>query len=146
MQVTILPRNYEIVPIYYGHDWDIAALKEPGIQVQVQEQPNDAGTAWDAHVSIGGSVDVLNISHGRWEVAITGGGGYDFTTGTASLTAGLGGKVTLHDFGRVKLRLYAGGSAEKDFSTTPGMPDPPSGFNAGGGILVEINPFEKKKK
>jgi hypothetical protein len=144
VQVTILDRNLEIIPIYYGKGWDISALKEPGVQVQVQEQPKDTGPGWDTHVSVGVTIDVLNVSRGRWEVAITGSAGYDFTDG-ASVTGGIGGKVTLHESDRFKVRLYAGVAAEKDFPTTPGVPDP-SGFTAGGGLLIEINPFAKKKK
>ena len=145
LQVTILDRNLEIIPIYFGHDWDIAAFKEPGAQAQVQEQPKDTGSGWEAHITFGATIDLFNVSHDPWEFAVSGSAGID-TTGTASLTAGIGGKVTLKEAGRFKFRLYGGASIEKDYPSTPGAADPPAGWNLGGGLLIEINPLEKKKK
>jgi RHS repeat-associated protein len=145
LQVTILDRNLEIIPIYFGHGWDIAAFKEWGIQAQVQAQPKDTGPGWEAKGTFGATIDLFNVSRDRWEVAISGSAGID-TTGTGSLTAGIGGKYTIRETGHVKFRLYGGAAIEKDYPSTPGAADPPAGWNVGGGLLIEINPLEKKKK
>jgi hypothetical protein len=105
---------------------------------------------------LGATVDVLNISKGRFEAAITASGGYDFTGGNFAFTGVLGAKYTLVDnlrlpvisplLGAGKLRLYGGVGVEGDVKVRDDAP--PSGYGgilAGGGFLFELNPFEKKK-
>lgn len=159
VQVTLLPRNWEIIPLHYYHKLDIALLKEPGVQVTVQRQPNDPGTpGWSTHTTVGGTVDLFNISHdpSGWEGAVTVSGGYDFTGKNLSLTATAGFKKTLWEnaklpiigrFGTNKGRLYGGIGAEYDIYFGTGAP--PAGFGGvfvGGGLLIEWNPVEKPGK
>jgi RHS repeat-associated protein len=79
LQVTLLPRNLEVIPLYYKPDGlDIALLKEPGAQVQVQQQPQDKGKGWETHTTVSGTVDAFNLSVDPFEVALTGTGGLRF--------------------------------------------------------------------
>jgi RHS repeat-associated protein len=147
-QLTILPRNFETIPLYYHQDLDISLLKEWGAQFQYQEQSAPGGN-WGAHFSAGGTVDVFNLSSGPGEVALTATGAFDLGTGSLAITGTLGGKYTLlgGDDTKSRLRLYAGVSLEQDFHVFAGSP--PSGYggvNVGGGVLWEFDPFKKKDK
>jgi hypothetical protein len=156
LQVTLLPRNFELIPLYYRKDsWDISLLKEPGLQFQLQPQPKDKGKDWETHVTLGVGVDLFNASIDPFEVALSGGAGYDFIGGNVAVTGSLGVKLTLAEnlkvpilgaFGTNKLRLYGGVGIEGDIRVTGDTPSGFGGVNLGGGILFEVNPFEKKKQ
>jgi hypothetical protein len=104
---------------------------------------------------VGATVDLFNLSYDPVEVALTGSGGYDTTGHNVALTGVLGLKYTLAEnvklpilgaFGTNKVRLYGGIGVEGDIATKTGAPSGYGGFNAGGGLLIEWNPLEKKKK
>jgi RHS repeat-associated protein len=153
-QITILPRNAEFKNLYYRKDsWDVALFKEPGLQYTHQLQPGDSGKL-EEHNTLGATVDVFNASVGRGEVAITTGVGYDFNAKNLAGTFVLGGKFTLFEnlkipiigrFGTNKLRLYGGVGIEFDKSFDPKQHSGYGGVPAGGGLLFEINPFEKRQ-
>jgi RHS repeat-associated protein len=155
-QITLLPRNLEIVPLYFWKDsWDISLLKEPAPQLQLQDQPKDKGKGWEVHTTAGISVDLLNVSNDPLEFALTAGAGYDFTGRNFAFTGSLGVKYTIVEnlpipiigpFGTNKLRAYAGAGAEWDVPTTSGDSSKFGGVSFGGGVLLEWNPFEKKEK
>jgi RHS repeat-associated protein len=144
-QLNILPRNWVIGPRGQVLGLDVATLKEPSLQLQIEKLRNQAGTAWNMHYSIAGNIDLLNASHGHdpWEVAISGGGGYDLTNRTGSVTVGIGGKYTLGESEGLKFRVSLGVTGEKDFSTPPGAPDLSAVVITQ--VIVEIDPLEKKK-
>jgi RHS repeat-associated protein len=154
-QITILPRNAELFNLYYSkkNSWDIALFKEPGLQYSRQLQPGDTGKL-EEHNTLGASVDVFNLTKGRGEVAITTGLGYDFNSKNLAGTFVLGGKFTLFKnlnipiigrFGTNQLRLYGGVGIELDKSFDPKQHSGFGGVPAGGGVLFEINPFEKRE-
>jgi RHS repeat-associated protein len=156
-QVTLLPRNFELIPLYKSALLDIALFKEPGVQLTVQQQPKDTGPGYETHTTVGGTVDVFNISSDakRIEGALTFSGGYDTLGKNVAFTGVLGLKYTLTEnaripiigrFGTNKVRLYAGAGVEGDVPTAAGAPSGFGGFFAGGGLLFETNPIEKKKK
>jgi RHS repeat-associated protein len=157
LQVTLLPRNLELIPLYKDANLDIALLKEPGGQVQLQQQPKDAGSGSETHTTLGATVDVFNISSDPKgiEGALTVSAGYDFTGKNVAITGVLGLKYTLAEnvrvpifgrFGTNKVRLYGGVGVEGDIPTAQGAPHGFGGFSAGGGLLFEWNPVEQKKK
>ena len=160
-QLTLLPRNLELFPLYFHNGWDIALLKEPGLQFETQWQRPLTGPLWrrlvipgGLHVTIGETVDLLNISHDPWEVALTYSAGYDIGHSLA-VTGTVGAKFTLHEFdseelekvGTFKLRAYGGVTAEEDFpAASAGLSRGFGGITFGAGFLLEWNPWEKKKK
>jgi RHS repeat-associated protein len=158
LQVTVLPRNLEIIPLYNRYDLDIALLKEPGAQYGKQTQSNKKdGT--ETLNTVGASVDLFNLTYDdNLEVAATTAVGYNEEHGAVSLTGSIGAKYTIWNQlpvskvpilgrGTLKLRVFIGAGYEYDFRTRKGEdPSGPGGFNVGGGLLVEWNPFEKKKK
>ena len=98
-QITLLPRNLELIPLYYHNGLDIAVLKEPGVQYSAQQQPEDTGKGWETHNTVAATVDLFNLSYDPKgiEVAVTGSGGYDFTGGNVAITGVLGLKYTLKE-------------------------------------------------
>ena len=108
LQLTLLPmsRNLELIPLYNRYGLDISLFKEPASQVQVQRQPKDTGKGWETHTTLGGTVDVFNLSIDPlgFEAALTGSGGYDFTGQNVAITAVLGIKYTL--FENVKVPIF----------------------------------------
>jgi RHS repeat-associated protein len=156
-QVTLLPRNWEVVPLYKDAKLDIALLKELAPQLQVQRQPRDTGGGLETHTTLGATVDVFNISSDPKgiEGALTLSAGYDFTGKNVAITGVLGAKYTLAEnarlpilgrFGTNKVRLYAGFGVEGDIPTAKDAPSGFGGVSVGGGVLIEWNPLEKKKK
>jgi len=159
LQLTILARNLEILPVYFKKDsWDIAFLKEPGLQVTRQYQPPDSPGRGpyrlDEHTTFGATVDVFNVSYDPAEGAITAATGYDVNAKTLATTFVLGGKLTLAEnvrlpilgaFGTNKLRLYGGGGVQLQKSFDPSQPSGYGGFVAGLGFLFEQNPLEPRK-
>jgi len=160
-QLTLLPRNLELIPIYKDATVDIALLKEPAPQLQLQEQKKDTGPGTETHTTLGGTIDAFNISSDfiGLEGAVTVSAGYDFTGKNVAINTVIGFKYTLLEnqaipilgpliggIGTTKLRLYGGVGVEADVGTQPGAPNGFGGFNVGGGLLLEWNPLEKKKK
>jgi RHS repeat-associated protein len=160
LQLTVLPRNFETIPIFFEKDgFDIAAFKEWGIQLPFQYQPKDEtpgepktkNPGWQTHFTPGITTDVFNVSYDPIEFAITGNAGYDVAGGNFAFTGVLGGKLTLWDsqklsdaFGTFKLRLYGGVGIKGDVGIKSGAPSGWGGISAGGGLLLEWNPFERK--
>jgi hypothetical protein len=156
-QLTLMPRNLELIPLYKSAKLDIALFKEPGVQLTVQQQPKDTGSGSDVHTSLGGTVDVFNISSDPKgiEGALTLSAGYDTFSKDVAVTGVLGLKYTLKEnaslpfigrFGTNKVRLYAGVGVEGDIPRATGAPSGFGGLFIGGGLLIESNVFEKKKK
>ena len=160
-QLTLLPRNLELFPLYFHNGWDIALLKEPGLQFELQWQRPFTGPLWrrlvvpgERHITIGETVDLLNVSRDPWEVALTYSAGYDIGHSLA-VTGTLGAKYTLKEidweriekFGTFKLRAYGGVTAEEDFpAAAAGLSRGFGGITFGAGVVLEYNPGEKKKK
>jgi RHS repeat-associated protein len=150
-QGTILARNFELIPLYYKKDsWDVALFKEPGAQYTHQRQPSDTGSGLAPHNTLGGTVDAINVSYKRGEVAITPSVGYDFNAKNLGATFVFGGKFTLwqNKSESFKVRLYGGVGVEVDKSWDPKGHSGYGGVLAGGGGLIEINPlklFEKSQ-
>jgi RHS repeat-associated protein len=159
LQVTVLPRNWALARLYYSkaEDLDISIFKEPGGLVQTQIQSADAKT-WETHVATGGTVDVLNISHGKFELALTASVVLDTQLtgnppnagppGTLAITGVLGAKYTLvgGDESKARLRAYAGVGFEQDVKLWGTSTTQFAGFMAGGGLLLELDPWKKKDK
>jgi len=156
LQVTVLPRNWALARLTYSKadDLDISVVKEPGIQVGTQVQSADTKT-WESHVSAGVSTDLINFSYGKLEVALTGAAVVDVQltglppkvgwAGTLAFTGVLGAKYDLVGDSRVKLRAYAGVGVEGDVGLWGSSSTQFGGVLVGGGLLVEWNPFNKKK-
>jgi hypothetical protein len=157
LQVTFMPRNFALARLYYDKDLDISIFKEPGVQVQTQIQSADANT-WEAHVAGGVAVDVFNLSYKRFELALTTATVVDSQLtanppktgppGTLAITGVLGAKVTLvgNDESKVRFRAYAGFGLEADVKLWGTATTQFAGFTAGGGLLVEWDPWKKKEK
>jgi RHS repeat-associated protein len=97
-QLTLLPRNLEIIPVYKnGDELDVAFLKEPGLQLTQQYQPDDSGKGWSTHTTVGGTIDLFNISSDNTgtEGAVTASVGYDSTGHNVAFTGVVGVKQTL---------------------------------------------------
>jgi RHS repeat-associated protein len=156
-QVTFLPRNFEAVPLYNKKGVDVSLFKEPGVQLQLQNQPKDTGPGTETHRTLGATVDAFNVSadYLGLEGALTVTGGYDFTGHNLPFTAVLGGKYTLLDdvrlpllgpIGGSKVRLYGGVGAEVDAPAEKGASRGFGGVFVGGGILIETTRETEKKK
>ena len=155
---TVLPRNWALIRPYYTKSDDVSILKEPGVQVGTQVQTSDTKN-WETHVSGGGTADLFNYSHGKFEVALTGAvlldiqltalpPGQSGTVGTLALTGVLAAKYTLvgNDESKARLRVYAGVGVEQDFGLWGGSQTQFGGVQAGGGLLLELDPLKKPDK
>ncbi|PSL45406.1 RHS repeat-associated protein [Chitinophaga niastensis] len=155
LSLTLLPRNLG-VQLFLSKDLDIKAFKEIAPQLLIQRQPKDSGRGTETHIVINPvTIDLLNVSTGRWEFAVGGIAGYDATSGNLAFTGTTGAKFTLHKsdtvslpilgiFGPGKARLYAGVSAEGDVPLRTGAPSGFGGVSIGGGFLYEYDKTKKK--
>ena len=158
LQLTLTPRNLELLPLYKRYEVDNTDKNTTTLDVSMAKEPSVAiggAKADQFSLTLGPTIDVLNVSKGPLEFALTASGGYNIAAKNYySATGAIGVKVDLPDAMQPgvsfdsKLRAYAGVSVEEDKWDKPQVQDTSrwffGGVTVGFGLIFQLNPLKKK--